>query len=294
MTRNTGRRAIALGSLLTVASASGADTAAVEPSLDMERMTLAALLADDRGERAVAEPVSLRLQDDAGAGEEIEPVEESLWDFRFRLGAGASTGNSESVNINIAFTAKRETDETKLALDARYYYASAEGEEAANEFTAGGRHDWLIPESPWFFFADARYDYDEFQSWDQRVQSHVGIGYYFVDTDELKFSVLAGIGAVVEIGSERDPDLFPEALVGADLEWNFTAAQSITASTRFYPDLDDTGEFRNVNALAWEAKIDEADGLSVTVVLEHEHQSNTDPGVKNNDLKVFAGIIFDF
>src|SRR5215510_6796688 len=90
------------------------------------------------------------------------------WKFKLVLAAGAADGNTQNGNISTIFAAVRETPELKTSFDTGYFFAESDGDRSENRFTIGGRHDWLHPESRWFEFVDLRFDYDEFQSWDER------------------------------------------------------------------------------------------------------------------------------
>ncbi|MFG0330841.1 MAG: YdiY family protein [Phycisphaerales bacterium] len=235
-------------------------------------------------EAAEAEPAPEPVDDDP-----IPPE----WKSTFQFGFSSSTGNTDTQDVQVAVLSERKTDRMETDLDARYFWGATNGDDTTNKFTAGIDHQWLVPEEAWFYFADARYDYDAFNSWEQRISGHGGIGYYLVDDDDLSFSVRAGFGAAKEINSKRN-QLIPEALLGADLEWTIDDKQSLTASSRVYPDLDETGELRAVNSLAWNYLMDERNNMSLTLGAYHEYQSQVDPGVEENDLKIYGGLSFNF
>lgn len=215
------------------------------------------------------------------------------WKFKLTFAGGASTGNSENINVVSIFTATRETEQLRTVFDAGYFYAESGDTRSENRFTAGARNDWLNPGSRWFYFGQARYDYDEFQSWDQRVAAHAGVGYKLVEPPDWRINLLAGLGAIKEFGSEND-DVRPEGLLGVEGEWTISEKQSLKFDSTLFPDLSEIGEFRWVNNIAWSALIDEKTQLSLTAGLAHEYQSEVDPGRDKNDLRVFAGINLEF
>lgn len=223
----------------------------------------------------------------------LEPVPTSPWSFKFVLAGAYSTGNTENASLTAAFTGQRETPRTKLIFDLGYFYAESGGERSDNRFSAGIRHDWLNVGSRWFIFADGRFEYDEFQAWEERISAHVGPGYHLVLAPPLRLDGLTGVGYVKEFGSDND-NWRPELQLGLDGEWTITGKQTLTFSTFFYPDLDQFGEFRWTNAAAWTCLLDEKTRLSLTAGVTHEYQSKVDDGKDHNDLRIYAGVQLEF
>jgi putative salt-induced outer membrane protein YdiY len=215
------------------------------------------------------------------------------WDHKLTIGFGLSDGNTERANLAAIYSFTRETDRSKLTYDAAYLYAEDSGEESENRFSTGFLHDWLFPGSRWLIFADARYDYDEFQSWRHRLAFHAGPGYKLIDEENIKLTLRAGAGAAKEWLSDNE-GWRPEALAGADFDWKISERQSLVSTFRIFPDLDDLGEYRTLTTAGWQMNISKADGLSLTLGLLHEYQTIVDSGRENSDLRLFGGLTFDF
>lgn len=222
-----------------------------------------------------------------------EPKVESEWKSRFELAAGGSFGNTDNQNFRLGLVSKRETEASRTALDAAYYYGADNGDRTENRFTAGILHDWLFTNSRWMLFADGRYDYDEFKDWEHRISAHIGPGYHLIKSEDFNLNVRAGLGFAKEFGSDDD-DFKPEALLGTDFVWQISERQSLEGGATIYPDLDETGEFRTLSRLNWAVLVDPDSNMSLTAGLEHEYQSEVDPGVEEHDLRIFAGFMFDF
>lgn len=215
------------------------------------------------------------------------------WKVSLELGFTGTQGNTETADIRLALLAARETTDARIALDTSYLYGETSGDRRLNRLTAGGRHDWLFTESRWFIFAQARYDFDEFQSWEQRVTAGVGAGYEFIKNDTMRLLGRAGLGAVWEIGSEDD-GIEPEGIFGLDFSWQVTPTQRLNASTTFFPNFGDLGEFRVVTSADWTIQLDQANGIDLKLGVAHEHQSRVDPGREKDDIKVFGSIVIRF
>ncbi|MHC4106849.1 MAG: DUF481 domain-containing protein, partial [Planctomycetota bacterium] len=219
---------------------------------------------------------------DKPAAPAAEAPKESEWEFSLVLGLSARAGNTDSQTFNAAFTASRETPAVRTHFNAAYYLDISDGDTTDNNFTAGARHDWLLPKSRWFYFAQGRYDFDDFQSWQHRVSAHGGVGYHLVQTDDFRFKLRGGIGGVKEWGSD-DQDLRPEGLFSTGIVWQLTDRQKFTAESTLFPHLDDLSEFRVLTNGQWSLLLDEENRLSLNLSLQHEYESMVDPGDDRND-----------
>lgn len=239
---------------------------------------------------------------DAEGGEEAAapaetppaPVEpEVKWESQFDAGFSVSTGNTDTQEFTVGVNSLREAIRITTKFDARYFYGASNGDRDTNKATAGLINDWRIDDSRWSYFISGRFDYDEFQSWEYRASLFTGFGYDLIRQEDLNLKLRAGIGATKEFHSQRN-QIIPEALLGAELDWTINDRQRLTASTTLFPDLDETGEFRVTSAASWVLALNQDRNMSLTLGLLNEYQSRVDPGIENNDLKIFGAFGFTF
>lgn len=223
-------------------------------------------------------------------GPVIPPKE---WKFRFTLAGSGSAGNTEDISFTTRLTALREVPTARTAAEATYFFGSSRGDKSDNKFNAAIRHDFLFPEKRYFFFVDGRFDYDEFNSWLYRLTGHGGIGYKLILPPPLALNVLAGIGAIKEWKSMNE-DVRAEGQFGFEGKWDISELQSIVFSTMYYPDFSTMPEFRWVNSAGWNCKLAADSPLALTAGIQHEYQSQVDPGQDKNDYRFFAGVDWEF
>ncbi len=227
------------------------------------------------------------------AAEEDLPELDPEWKQRIEIAFSLDDGNTESTNLRAAYRADRERDFDKLSFRAAYRNETDDGSTTKNEFQATGTYDRDIADTPWLWFVNGRYEWDQFESWDHRVGLTAGLGYRLIDREDMELILRAGGGFTREFGSGRN-ELIPEGLLGYDFQWDLDDRQGIESTFRYYPDLSELGEFRTVTTLGWRYALDVKDGLNLTAGLEHEYQSDVDPGVEESDLSLFAGLGLDF
>jgi putative salt-induced outer membrane protein len=215
------------------------------------------------------------------------------WDSQFEAGAAVATGNTENANIYLRFKTTTKNERRQWDYDASYYRNQTDGNVSTHKFSTGLKHEWFIDESPWSVFAQGRFDYDEFQSWDKRVDGAIGAGYLWIDQEDLKVQFKLGAGALKEFGSS-DNGVRPELLAGVDLNWKISQNQKFAAGSTIYPDLSDIGEYRVVSNAEWVIDLNTVEKVSLKVGVENEYQSSVDPGTKNNDFRLYSAIVFKF
>jgi putative salt-induced outer membrane protein YdiY len=171
---------------------------------------------------------------------DIEAKTDVKWDSHINVTFNGASGNTEESSLRIGGRSRRRTPSTRLRLDAAYYLSTSESELDNNKLTVGIEHDWLLHESQWFFFGDGRFDYDQFESWRQRLAAHVGPGYDIIGKEDLHLDARVGVGPRKEWGSEDD-DWEPEGLIGLRFDWEITRRQSLDASVAYLPIIADFG-----------------------------------------------------
>ena len=217
----------------------------------------------------------------------------SAWPSRFELGLSGSEGTSSTLDFRAAVNTDHKSTRKELKLDSAYYYGRSEGETTKDQFTAGGRQDWFLPNSPWLYFAQGRYDYNSFQTWTQRLGAHGGGGYQYINRPDLSLTQRFGGGVIQEFGSEqKDPKL--EALLALDFNHSLGERQKLNAHLTLYPDLSYLGQYRVVSAADWSTRISGADRLDLKIGMTDEYISQTRPGIKKNNLNYYTSLVLHF
>ncbi|MEL0082910.1 MAG: DUF481 domain-containing protein [Gammaproteobacteria bacterium] len=203
---------------------------------------------------------------------------------RIEAGLNGSNGNSRDRDFRLGYQARNESDLRRLLLKTAYQKSSSDGETDENDFYVELTHDWLLPQSPWFRFAQGRYDWDDFEDWDSRLNLSGGVGYGFYDRADFTLNGRLGAGFNQTWGGDDD-QLEPEGIVGVDSRWKINPGQSLEFANTLYPELDEMGEFRNLTHLAWVIKLDQFSGLALKFGIENEYESSAAGESKKNDFK---------
>jgi putative salt-induced outer membrane protein YdiY len=215
------------------------------------------------------------------------------WGWDAEIGMNGSDGNTDQFNLRAGLNGTRETERLSTTLRFNYNYATTDGTKNEERFLSKLRNDWKFIDSPWRVFAEGEVEIDDFQDWNWRWSAFGGVGYAFIDNDRTLLLGRVGIGFNQFVGGEND-DVSPEALLGLQFNHKFTDRQSFESEATFYPNLDDTGEYRVVARAAYSILVDPE--LNMSLKLGVENRYNSDPGgvAKKNDLDYFLALVWSF
>ncbi|MGV6813617.1 MAG: DUF481 domain-containing protein [Phycisphaerales bacterium] len=215
------------------------------------------------------------------------------WDWSVDIGISGASGNNENFSGRAALGGQRNTSKYETSLKLSYIYGTSDGQANTSRGEIRLHNDWLT-DGKWRYFADAGYEYDEFQAWQHRFSAAGGLGYEFINDDKQKLIGRAGLGASYETGKQADEKLIPEGLLGLDWEYKLSQNTTLTASTTYYPSFDDFGEFRWNNNAGISVVLDEETGMTMNAGLEHRHDSDPGSGIKPNDINYYMGVGWSF
>lgn len=212
--------------------------------------------------------------------------------WKRNLGAGFSgaSGNSQDASFNAGLNLNRSAETFRGAFDTSYFYSTKEGDASTNEYFANYKHDFLFKDSRFFLFGTGRYDYDQFQSWENRIAASAGAGYDFYKTETFDLRGTLGPGFSRTWGTENEWK--PEAVLGLALAWRISESQSFEADSTYYPNLEDLPEFRLLSNAAYKIGLGEIAGLSLKLGVKDEYNSET--AGDNNNLKYYGNIVYEF
>lgn len=230
-------------------------------------------------------------------GEEDVPEDPSSWAdgwvWKAFVGVNGASGNSENFSARASLNGERFTSKYETKLGITYSYSTSDGTRNTSRGVVDLRNDWLT-EGKWRYFAEGKYEYDEFQAWDHRVSGAVGVGYEFIKDDKQTLLGRAGFGGSYEIGDMADEEFIPEGLLGLDWTYNWTENTTVVASTTYYPSFDDFGEFRWNSNAGIEVVMDADSGMTLNAGVEHRHDSMPGDGQRPNDLEYYMGLGWSF
>ncbi|MCA9276333.1 MAG: DUF481 domain-containing protein [Phycisphaerales bacterium] len=284
-----------------------ADRAAALERLEEARIAFEAAKAELEAAQREAAAVTggeIKGSTSAQSDDGVQPAEEADvpqdpsswkdgWDWKAVVALTGASGNNENFSALASLSGERNTSKYETSLKLAYTYGTSDGTKNTSRGVLDLRNDWLT-DSKWRYFADAKYEYDEFQSWDHRLSGHLGAGYEIIKDDKQELIGRLGFGGSYEFGGNADEHLIPEGLLGLDWKYQWTENTKLAASTTYYPSFDDFGEFRWNSNAGIEVVMDEESGMTLNAGIEHRHDSQPGTGKKPNDVLYFMGLGWSF
>jgi len=233
------------------------------------------------------------------------------WVGGLNLGFAATTGNSQSKSLNVAFNAARTGLHDKLILYTNSVYAVNDGTSppttTANSIGGGARYDHdFTPRM--FGFVNGDFYSNELQELDLRSTLGGGIGLHAIKTAATTLDLLAGVNYTHEsygsftippVPPSTTPTVIPsrsDSLAGLTLGDNFThklgKSTLLTQSWYLYPDLSQTGQVRSLFALGAITKLNK--WLAWQSSFGDVYVTNPPPTKLRNDTQIATGVSFTF
>jgi len=179
-----------------------------------------------------------------------------LWTGSYDMGLALARGNARTATLTNTFNASRITRKDKVTVTFNEIYATAR----LNVATANGgtapvsstiasavRGGWSYNRevTPRFFFTTLNdYEHDGFQNLDLRFVAGGGFGVNAIKTDKTNLSFIGGGDYEHESFTNNLKRNSGEANFGDDFLYKLSGATSVTQSSRFFPNLTNTGEYR--------------------------------------------------
>jgi putative salt-induced outer membrane protein len=233
------------------------------------------------------------------------------WNGGVNVGFSLARGNSQTENLALAFNAVHPTLNDKITLYASSIYTKSDTPPpsvvSANLEQGGLRYDRNV--NPRLFaFGAADFMSNALQFLDLRASYTGGFGYHAIKSDATTLNFLGGVNYTHETysnGLQILPVTIPATYVsygktnkfaaltlGEELNHKLGKSTVITQNLYFFPNLQDTSQYRGTFNLGTVTKISK--WLGWQNQFGDIYVSNPPTGAKKNDLVLTTGLNFSF
>ena len=247
----------------------------------------------------LAATAGIALAFSATAQEEAETA--NKWTGEGQLGAGITTGNTDTVDISVGANVARQFDLWKVALEGGYDFGQVDGVDNRNRWYVGANAQRDFTDRL-YGFSNVSYEEDQFSGFDSRLFVGVGAGYHIYKEKPLTWSIEAAPGYRRSKIAEVTDGLVPPTVLVPGFSANDFA---LRGSSRLAYDFNDKVTFTNdtdviytdtstqtINTAAVTAQLTEK--ISGRVSFEVRNDTNPPDGFVSTDTATRVSIVYGF
>ena len=220
----------------------------------------------------------------------------SPWSGSVNLGLTYSDNSSTNLTLNLGASAKRETKDSVLNMNVQYFYSQDERSTTDNDVIATFDQTWITSDAngqrPWSYFAQGTYQWDEFETWEQRLSPYAGIGYALERTEDLTVDLRLGGGGTWQY--EGDQNFITQFLFEVNSTWKIDDRSSLTGAVKFAPNVSAFDDYFLTLSAVYKTKLLKDSPLTFNISFLNIYDSEPGIGENGNDLKLVMGLGYTF
>lgn len=220
---------------------------------------------------------------------------EVVYEREVSLGYNLSKGNTNTEQLDLAAKYNRNRPHIdEVTFKGNFSYAAANKEMTAQKWFGLGRYAYSLGNlKKWYNFYRLEASHDGFANIDYRLVPATGVGYWFLDKEDLKFLSEAGFGFQRtvyrdETKTRNEPIFTPRLYFMKKISPPFTISEDLT----FYQSLSNTEHYNARSETSATAAINER--LSLRTSFIDEFESVPAEGKKRNDIKLLTALVVKF
>jgi hypothetical protein len=277
----------------------GDDEDATGPILGIEEGALLIGQGPETAERIPLESIFRSLTREQLEGSPLEAMRARyrFWNASFDLAFAYTDATTDTVAFATAVEVRRKKKPTDLNLGAYYRYGTTRTSgqpKTTNEDRLLGRArlDYDLFDSV-FAFGAVSAEYDDVQSLSIRTDPNAGLGWRFIDREDLVMSARSGLGYVYQRYFGGTTEDFFTVIFGGDVEATLPLGSKFRAGFEYLPSVSDwTGNYLLRGTADWSMPI--IGMLDFKLSILDNYNNRPAAGTKHNSFTSLAGLSLRF
>ncbi len=230
-----------------------------------------------------------------------------LWSIKFTLGLNVRSGNTDQLDYNSKFNARRRTARSRFTLDYIGNISKTGNDEGVltetinnNRINASANRYATRN----FFYTPlfAEYFRDPFQNIDQRITAGIGLGYTIFNTGKFEWNVNGGPAYVstkflsVQPGEEQKIDA-AAVVFGTDLDAELTSSLDFVFKYNVQAAKEEAGGYTHHIVATFESEITGSLDFDISMIWDRISQPATDAGgitPEPDDYRLIVGVTYTY
>lgn len=223
---------------------------------------------------------------------EAEAAPEPIWTGSLGLAYVGTSGNSETSTFGLDFTAARRPTPWGLEITGRFNRNEDTNVLTAERYFLGARALRSLGDR-WQVFGGLSGERDEFAGFKMLFIAEAGVTYKALMGPTHLLSFDAGLTWTDENRVEPQPDVdYMGALLGLDYEWKISDNASFLQSLDFYPNFDESSDWRLNSQTALQAAVNSWLALKLGYEVRYRNEPIGDN--EDTDTTSTASVVFRF
>jgi putative salt-induced outer membrane protein len=204
-------------------------------------------------------------------GDEENPAE-SRWAGSLGLAYLATSGNSDTSSFGLDFKLAREPDPWGVEVFASFERADQDGERTAERYFTGIRGQRELSQR-WQLFTGLTGERDRFAGFDLEMVIEAGTTYKVLlgPVHDLSFD-LGATWTDIDRMEPEPSDSFIGAVLGLAYSWKISDNAAFTQGLMYYPNFDDSGDWRATSETGIEASISSRLAIRLSYGVRYRHE----------------------
>lgn len=219
-----------------------------------------------------------------------EPAEKRDWDLSVSFGFNMTQGNISTNLLTAGVDARKEFGKNVF----KFTFNGAEGEqesETTQRFVRSGLSYERLLSEKFYIGAGTSILADEIADVDYRSINNISAGYYFLKSDDLKFSMETGPAYIFEkLGGKKDD--YAAVRIADDFMWKFSETASLFQKAEFIVNTEYADEFLVIARAGVQASLTSM--LSLVLAIEDRFDNAPAVGRKKNDVIITSSLKVSF
>lgn len=220
-------------------------------------------------------------------------VQAEGWVREVELGYDKSSGNTDKSQLSVAGAIKKISEVYEFHSKFDIYYSESDGVMDSQEWSSETRYAFDFGDSKrWFNAYKLTVDHDRFADIDYRILPSVGIGYWILRDEDMKWNVEGSLGYEITNFRSDEPEEESAAFVGSSyFETKIFEKAKISENFSVIPSLDGGGN-RIKSETALTNPLNDNLDLSIKYIVDYDSEPSS--GKKKTDTRVVTGLKYSF
>jgi putative salt-induced outer membrane protein len=212
-----------------------------------------------------------------------------VWSGNGTLGYTATSGNTDSKNLNAGLQLGYEISRWKHSLQVAVIWAETDGDKSADSKSARERTEYSLSEKS-YAFGQARYEDDKFSGYDYQASIVAGFGSRFIDSETQLLDL--SVGAGYRQSKESESGGTEDGIIGtSDLKYEYRFNENATFSeTALVESGSDNTYMQSETALTTRIQ----GNLSAKISYLVKHNSDVPDGTDKTDKITSVSLMYEF